>query len=139
VFEKPLIELEELDFSMQSTRELEHSRVISRFLSCTIGQMAASIPKMRYTKQSLSGYWWLMPVILATWEAQISGIVVQSQPWQRVCKSLSQKYPTQKRAGGVARVAEHLLSKCEALSSNPSANKKKKFWEEQLCSCWQLI
>jgi hypothetical protein len=33
---------------------------------------------------------------------------------------LTQKYPTQKRAGGVAQVVEHLLSKREALNSNPS-------------------
>jgi hypothetical protein len=30
------------------------------------------------------------------------------------------------RAGGVAQVVEHLPSKCEALSSNHSVNKKKK-------------
>jgi hypothetical protein len=29
-------------------------------------------------------------------------------------------------AGGVAQVAENLLSKCEALSSNPSTTKKRK-------------
>jgi hypothetical protein len=30
------------------------------------------------------------------------------------------------RAGGVAQVGEHLLSKCKALSLNPSVTKKKK-------------
>jgi hypothetical protein len=33
---------------------------------------------------------------------------------------------TKNRAGGVAQVVEHLLSNCEALSSNPSMVKKKK-------------
>jgi hypothetical protein len=36
----------------------------------------------------------------------------------------SPKYPTQNRAGGVAEVVEHLSSKHEALSSNPSTTKK---------------
>jgi hypothetical protein len=31
-----------------------------------------------------------------------------------------------KRAGGFTQVTEHLLSKCKALSSNPSTTKKKK-------------
>jgi hypothetical protein len=31
-----------------------------------------------------------------------------------------------KKVGRMAEVAEHLLSKCEALSSNPSTGKKKK-------------
>jgi hypothetical protein len=37
--------------------------------------------------------------------------------------SLSQKYPTQKRAGGMAQVIGHLPSKHEALRPNPSATK----------------
>jgi hypothetical protein len=44
-----------------------------------------------------------MPVILATQEAKIRRITVQSQPRQIVCKTLSQKNPSRKRAGGVAQ------------------------------------
>jgi hypothetical protein len=56
-----------------------------------------------------------MPVILATQEAEIKRIVIQSQPGQIVCKTLSQK-----RKG----LVEWL--KVKALSSCPSIAKKKK-------------
>jgi hypothetical protein len=46
-----------------------------------------------------------MPVILATQEAEIRRIAVQSKPRQIVCENLSQKNPSQKRAGGVAQGA----------------------------------
>jgi hypothetical protein len=42
---------------------------------------------------------WLIPVILATQEAEIRRFMVQSRPGQIVCETLSQKNPTQKRAG----------------------------------------
>jgi hypothetical protein len=44
-----------------------------------------------------------MLVILATQEAEISRIMVQSQHRQIVCEILSRKNPSQKRAGGVAQ------------------------------------
>jgi hypothetical protein len=56
-----------------------------------------------------------MPVILATQEAEIRRMAVQSQPRQIVFKTLSQKYPSQKG------LAEWL----KALSSSPSTAKKK--------------
>jgi hypothetical protein len=50
-----------------------------------------------------------------------------NQTRQIVHKTLSQKYLTQKRAGEVTQVVEHLPSKTEALSSSPNtANKKKR-------------
>jgi hypothetical protein len=45
--------------------------------------------------------WALVVVILATQEAKIRKIVVQSQPGQIVLKTLSRKKPSQKRAGGI--------------------------------------
>jgi hypothetical protein len=67
---------------------------------------------------------WFIPVIVANQEAEIRRIAVQSQLQQIVLETLSQKYPTQKRAGRVAQVVESLPSKQEAPSSNPSTTKK---------------
>jgi hypothetical protein len=64
-----------------------------------------------------------MLIILATQEAEIRKIPVQGSLGK---KTLSRKYPTQKRTGGVVQVIEHQPSKCEALSSNTSTAKKKK-------------
>jgi hypothetical protein len=66
-----------------------------------------------------------MSVILATWEAEIRRIMVQSQSRKIVHKTLSQKYSTQNRASDVAQVGKHLPYKCEALNSNPNTIKKK--------------
>jgi hypothetical protein len=47
------------------------------------------------------GCQWLMPVILATQEAEIRRVVVRSPPRQIVQETLSQKNPLQKGAGGM--------------------------------------
>jgi hypothetical protein len=71
---------------------------------------------MRYSKcffEKASICWalGLMPVILATQEAEIRRIVVRSQPWQTARETLSQKHPLQKK-----ELAEWL--KVKALSSS---------------------
>jgi hypothetical protein len=58
-----------------------------------------------------------MPLILATQEAEIRRIVVQSQPGEIVLKNLPQKYPSQKG------LVEWL--KVKALISSPSTAKNK--------------
>jgi hypothetical protein len=50
-----------------------------------------------------------VPIILATQEAEIRRIMVQSQPRQIVCKTLSQNNPSQKRAGRVAQGISHKI------------------------------
>jgi hypothetical protein len=47
------------------------------------------------------------------------------------CETLSQKYSTQNRAGGVTQVIQCLPNKCEALSSNPSTAKQRKKKEQK--------
>jgi hypothetical protein len=78
--------------------------------------------------------WWITPVILASQEAEIRRIVVQGPPRQIVQETLSQKYSTQKKAGGVAQVVECLPNKCEAVISNPSPARRKKKKSEHLVS-----
>jgi hypothetical protein len=51
----------------------------------------------------LTRHGWLISIILATQEAEIGRIAVQSQAWQIVPETLSRKYPTQKRAGIVLK------------------------------------
>jgi hypothetical protein len=41
--------------------------------------------------QFLAGCWWLTPVILATQEAEIQRIAIQSQPRQIIHKTISKK------------------------------------------------
>jgi hypothetical protein len=65
-----------------------------------------------------------MPVILSTQKAENRSFMVQSQARQIVLETVSQKYPTQKRTGGVTQVVECLPNKCAALSSSSSIEKK---------------
>jgi hypothetical protein len=51
------------------------------------------------------------------------------KPAQAKSKTLTQKYPTQKKTSGVAHGVELLSSNFEALSSNPSTARKKEKYE----------
>jgi hypothetical protein len=62
-------------------------------------------------------HWWLLLVILATWKAEIQRVKVQGQPRQTERPHFqNNQSKTDWRCG--SRV-QHLLCKCEALSSNP--------------------
>jgi hypothetical protein len=77
-------------------------------------------------ENEMARHQWLTPVILLL-RKQIRRIVVQTQPGQIVCETLSQKYLTQKRAGRVAQ-AECLHSKFETLSSKLRTAKEKSLY-----------
>jgi hypothetical protein len=47
--------------------------------------------------QSIDGQWWLIPIVLVTWEVEIGRIIFQGQPGQIVHKTPSPKY--QKKNG----------------------------------------
>jgi hypothetical protein len=53
------------------------------------------------SKTHTNRHWWLTPVILAVQEAEIRRL--KASLGQIVCKTLSRKNPSQKRAGGVAQ------------------------------------
>jgi hypothetical protein len=74
-----------------------------------------------------------MPIILATWKAEIRRTAIQSQPRQPVCKTLSQKYPThtkKKTADGPAQVIKCLPGKSEPEFKSQYCQKKKKIFGE---------
>jgi hypothetical protein len=61
-----------------------------------------------------SQIWWLMPIILAIWEAEIGQIKAQGQSGQTVHKIPSPKKITRaKWTRGVAQAVKHLLCKHE--------------------------
>jgi hypothetical protein len=62
----------------------------------------------------------LTPVILATQGQRSRGSWFQARLGQIVHETPSRKYPTEKRAGGVAQVVQCWPSKHEALNSNPT-------------------
>jgi hypothetical protein len=69
---------------------------------------------------------WLTPIVLATWDIAIGRIEVQAQCEQIVFETPISKIARTKWTGSVAQVVEYLLCKHEALSLNPSREKKKK-------------
>jgi hypothetical protein len=74
----------------------------------------------------LAGHQELMPVILATQEAELRRITGRGQPQENSSQDPISKTPSQKRAGGVNQVVEGLPTRCEALSSNLRATKKRR-------------
>jgi hypothetical protein len=82
---------------------------IENIFNKIIAEMFPNLEKERviqvqeaFRTSNTTGRWWHMPIILATQEAEIRRITVQSQPRQIICETLSQK-PITKRNGGVAQ------------------------------------
>jgi hypothetical protein len=73
-----------------------------------------------------------MPVILATWEAEIKRNLVPGQPRQIVLETPISKITRAKWTGSVAQVVEWLLCKCKSLSSNPSPTRKRERQKERM-------
>jgi metal-dependent hydrolase (beta-lactamase superfamily II) len=73
-----------------------HTQIIVLCISHAQSDHAISLDS--YNKETQQArHWWLTPIILATQEAEIRKIAVQSQPRPKKKKNLSQK-----RAGGVS-------------------------------------
>jgi hypothetical protein len=68
----------------------------------------------------LTGCWWLRPIILTAWEAEIGRIAIRGQPGQIVGEIYLQNSQSK-----MAQVEKCLLCKSKALSSNPSPTKRK--------------
>jgi hypothetical protein len=84
----------------------------------------------------MAGYWWLMPVIFTTWEAEIRKIVVRSQPGHIVPETQSWKYPSQKKAGGVA---QGVGPEFKPRTSKKKKKKKRIMWTLECRSWFQVL
>jgi hypothetical protein len=84
-------------------KTLEDTSIRNYFLNRTptAQEIRARINKLKSfcTSKETAGCRWLMPTILVTEKAEIRRISVWSQPGQKVLKTLSWKYPSQKRGG----------------------------------------
>jgi hypothetical protein len=82
------------------------------------------------------GHLWLIIVIVTTGGGRDQEDHGWRQTWKIVCKTLSQKYPTWKRAGGVAQAIEHLTSVSPWVQTTVLEKKNKAFQKRdtfQLC------
>jgi hypothetical protein len=77
-----------------------------------------------------AGDTWLIPVILAVWEADIGRTKTRDQPGQLILKSPSLKLPEQ---NGLAQEVEHLLCKCKNREFKSQFHKKRKPHTHRAC------
>jgi hypothetical protein len=92
-----------------------HKKRLVKWL--TVKVLSSSLTTKKKNKKTLAGCWC---VILAIPEVEIRDQrrISEVNPGQITLKTLFHKYPTQKRASGVAQAMDQ-----EVLSSNPSTTK----------------
>jgi hypothetical protein len=76
-----------------------------------------------------------MPVILATWEAEIKRIKFRGQPVQIVGETQISKITRAKWTGGMAQAVEHLLCKHKILQKT----RQNKNASELSCHCHTIL
>jgi hypothetical protein len=84
----------------------------AHFLICRTGHCARVV------------HWWLEPVILATWEAEIGRIKIWGQPRQIVHETPSPKITRAKWTGGISQVVEHCFESTKHWTQTPLPPKK---------------
>jgi hypothetical protein len=98
---------------------------------------------IEYRIYSWGRHQWLTLMILATQEAEIRRIEVWSQPGQMVREIVSWKYPTQNRAGGVAKWWSACLASVRPYIQTPTLpspqQKKTRFKSIQWFQCLGFI
>jgi hypothetical protein len=99
--------------------------------------------KEQFLKIFPTRHWWLMPIILTTWEAEIRRITIQGQLRQIVQESPISKITRAIWTGDEVQAVECLLCKCKSLSSNPSPLPQTRQYFSVQCSnlytIWELV
>jgi hypothetical protein len=111
-------EIPNLGMAAQETQQVYRQISGELLLEAHLNKKLVSHPS-----QQTSCSWWFLSVIPAMLKSQAGES--RSQPSPRQMWDPTWKITTKaKRTGNIAQMVEHLLSKCEALSSNPVTVKK---------------
>jgi hypothetical protein len=76
---------------------------------------------------------WLTSLILVTWEAEIGWVTIQGQPWEIVCKTVSQAMAgcsgsslssQAMQKAEIGRIYSYRLGQAKKISQDPHLNRK---------------